>query len=144
MQANEIARLEEIVLELLDIYEIKAPPIPVETMLQKPRSGMWKEVNINQLSGSFLSFKEQYSPRMSMARMLARHLLASQWGADRQLPQIVGRDDERTRLFARMLIMPRDLVLAESHSHQNPAQMSHTFEVPLEDARQRLDELSLL
>jgi hypothetical protein len=110
-------------------------------MLQRPKEGMWEQVDINQLSGSFLSIREVYSPRMSLARLLVRHVASSPWGRERGLMRIL-KSEDLVRTFARMLIMPREMVLALSAGARNPTTMSMHFEVPEDDARTRLHELS--
>jgi len=132
--------LEDITRELCRIFEVYAPPVPIELMLQKPSEGLWEKVDVAQLSGSFLSIKERYSPRMSLARLLARHIAGSEWGAERKLNSMV-EDNEQINTFARILTMPEDMVLRMARSARNPKTMSLHFEVPEEDARQRLLDL---
>jgi len=138
---DDIQRLEEIARELLEAFEIHTPPVPIESMLQRPKEGMWEEVDINQLSGTFLSIKDQFSPRMSLARLLARHVAGSDWGKARGVLEILRRVEENIRAFARMIVMPADIVRGLSSGARNPTIMSLQFEVPEDDARQRLDEL---
>jgi hypothetical protein len=139
--ANELNQLETIASELMTAFDIVTTPVPIETMLQQPKEGMWQEVDINQLSGSFLSIREHYSPRMSLARLLARHVASSPWGRTHGLMNII-KDEELLRAFARMLIMPKELVLALSSGARNPTAMSIHFEAPEEDARLRLQDLA--
>lgn len=133
-------QLEQIATELCEIFEVYAPPIPIELMLQHPRENMWEEVDVTQLSGSFLSVKERFSPRMSLARLLVRHIVHSEWGSQNDLEGILD-DDDYTNAFARMLLMPRDMVTGLTESMRNPTTMSTHFEVPESDAEQRLLEL---
>jgi hypothetical protein len=134
-------QLEAIASELIENFEINTPPVPIESMLQYPKPDMWREVDINQLSGSFISIREHYSPRMSLARLLARHVVTSPWGIHRGLSEL-RHDDALLRAFARMLIMPVGMVKALSSGARTPTAMSMHFEVPEEDARQRLEELA--
>ncbi|MBZ0292471.1 MAG: hypothetical protein K8L99_07865 [Anaerolineae bacterium] len=140
MNDSNLSRLEIIANELIVIFEITSPPIPIESMLQHPRSEMWEEVDILQLTYGFL-MKEKYSPRMSLARLLARHIVESPWGQARKLKDLVP-DEEVVRKFARMLIMPLPMIKALSKSAHNPPEMSTHFEVPLKDAELRLQEAS--
>jgi len=137
---DEIKELETITDELMKVFEITAPPIPIESMLQRPKPNMWEEVDINQLSGSFLSIREHFSPRMSLARLLARHVASSPWGKEHGLMRLI-KTEETLRSFARMLVMPQEMVMALSSGARNPTAMSMHFEVPEDDARQRLQEL---
>ena len=139
---DDFRQLEEVAQELMAAFEIYAPPVPIESMLQHPKKeGMWSEVNVNQLSGTFLSLKHKYSPRMSMARLLARHVAGCEWGRSRGIMAILRKDEELIRVFARMIVMPREMVRGLSVAERNPVTMSVQFEVPEDDARQRLQEL---
>jgi hypothetical protein len=139
--ADDLKLLEKITNELMEEFEIYAPPVPIETMLQKPNEGMWDEVDINQLSGSFLSIKDPFSPRASLARMLVRHVAGSDWGRERNLIEILRKDEELIHAFARMIIMPAEMVLGLRSGERNPTIIKMKFEVPEDDARQRLLEL---
>lgn len=136
----EQKELETIATEICETYEVFAPPVPVEIMLQKPRDNMWEELDPAQLSGSFMNITDRYSPRMSLARMLVRHIAASDWGQERNLHTILG-DTQTLNMFARMLVMPEDMVVGLTSSARNPKTMSIHFEVPEDDARDRLLEL---
>jgi hypothetical protein len=134
-------RLEAITNEVMDAFDVHAPPVPVETMLQQPPESMWETVDVNQLSGTFLSIKDRFSPRMSLARLLARHIAKSAWGQARGVPELIGQDEDTIRAFARMLVMPEEMVSSMTSSARNPTVMSLEFEVPEDDARQRLAEM---
>lgn len=140
--SDDLKHLETIAHELLKSFDIQAPPVPIESMLQNPKAGMWDEVDVNQLSGTFLSIKDQYAPRMSLARLLARHVASSEWGKQRGLLDIFKRNEEMIRAFARMIIMPASMINEMTFSNRNPMSISQEFEVPEDDARQRLLELS--
>jgi hypothetical protein len=137
----DLPPLEVVASEVIETFEIKAPPVPIESMLQHPKPGMWEEVEIANLSIGFLSIKDAYSPRMSLTRLLARHIIHSQWGKARKA-QIIINNEADIHAFARMLIMPLAMVRALSSSARNPTTMSFHFEVPEDDARLRLVELS--
>ena len=133
-------QLEELTREICDAFDVYAPPVPIEIMLQKPVNNMWEELDPSQLSGSFMRVDGRYSPRMSLTRLLARHILQSAWGKSRDLQALIP-DTEMLNVFARMLIMPQDMVAGLASSSRNPKAMSLHFEVPEEEARQRLIEL---
>lgn len=137
---DNLKSLEAAAAELIAVFEITTQPVPIESMLQHPKAKMWEEVNIAQLSGGFLNVSERYSPRMSLARLLARHVADSEWGQERNLPALV-QSQENLHAFARMLIMPLSMVMALSSAARVPATMSFHFEVPEEDARLRLVEI---
>ena len=137
----EFARLESVAQELMDEFRIVAPPIPVESMLQRPGSQMWEEVDISQLSSSFLNISQSYSPRMSLARLLARHVINCPWGQERGLNGI-DRDESLLYSFARMLVMPANMVMQLTQTARTPHLVSIHFEVPEPDAQMRLQELA--
>lgn len=141
MSAEILSQLDLIATELIEFFEVAAPPVPIESMLRRPKDALWDEVDINQLSGSFLSIRDHFSPRMSLARLLARHVASSQWGRERGLMRLITTEDA-LRAFSRMLVMPHNMVLALSDGARNPMTMSMHFEVPEDEARQRLQEIS--
>jgi hypothetical protein len=133
-------QLETITNDLINFYGIQDPPVPIESMLQRPLDDMWEELDISKLSSSFINVNDYYSPRMSLARLLARHVVESSWGQERGLDEIA-ENEEKMRAFARMLMMPSVLVKALSASARNPEWISVHFEVPVDDAEMRLHEL---
>ena len=137
----EIPQIETVANEVITTFEIKAPPIPIESMLQHPRPDMWEELNPNQLTSGFISSKSPYARRMSLVRYLARHVMDSEWGKQHNLDEII-QSSENIRQFARMLVMPLPMVQALSSTARTPAVMSHHFEVPEEDAQQRLADIA--
>jgi len=135
-----LANMEAAVEALLTIFDIDSPPVPIESMLQNPRGNMWRDVDVTQLSGSFLKMDDIYSPRMSMARLLARHIAHSEWGQQHGLGDVSG-DEESLRTFARILAMPRSMIENVSGPSRTAPTMRLHFEVPEEDARLRLIDL---
>jgi hypothetical protein len=133
-------QLETIANEVMEAFEVYGPPVPIELMLQKPHADMWSEVDVTQLSGSFLSVKDRFSPRMSLARLLARHVASSEWGRDRGVFSLV-QEGDNLHAFARMLIMPEDMLSGLTSSNRNTSYIVSHFEVPQEDASQRLLEV---
>ncbi len=132
--------LERIANELVETFNISIPPIPIESMLQHPKPDMWEDLDISQLSGSFLRVTEYYSPRMSLARLLVRQLISSSWGQARDLSTYL-TDEDTLHRFARMIVMPAPMVLELNAAARTPSLLSAHFEVPEEDARLRLEEL---
>lgn len=141
---TDLDQLEKIASELIKTFVINNPPVPIEIMLQRPKPDMWDEVDITELSVGFLKTGGHFSPRMSLARLLARHIAQSEWGNQRGMRELLKNDknEEILKAFARMLIMPAAMVKALSASGRAPVTMSMHFEVPEEDARLRLTELS--
>ena len=137
---SHLDKLEAIAAELIAEFDVNYAPVPIETILQNPKDDMWDKVDITQLSGSFLSLKDPYSPRMSIARLLARHAASCPWGRERDLFTLL-REGDNLKPFARMLVMPKPLVEKVSTAARNPTTMSLQFEVPEDDIRIRLDEI---
>jgi hypothetical protein len=135
--------LEHIANELVETFNITIPPIPIESMLQHPKPDMWEDLDISQLSGSFLRVTEHYSPRMSLARLLVRQLMMSKWGQARNLAANL-TDEISLHRFARMIVMPAPMVLELNAAARTPSLLSAHFEVPEEDARLRLEELEAM
>ncbi len=133
-------KLEAAVKELLDMYNVSAPPIPIERMLQHPDKDMWDDVDMNYVTSTFLNMSTPYSPRMSLARFLARHIANSPWGEKRGLDEF-SEDEPSIHAFARVLTMPMDFVMEIDAKSRTPEIISLHFEVPEEDARLRVQEL---
>jgi len=136
-------KLENIATELIHLFEIEDPPVPIEIMLQRPTADMWDDVDINELSVGFIKGGGRYSPRMSLVRLFARNIIKSKWGEDHGLPAIAkqGKYDDVVNAFGRMLVMPIEMIKALSEGARTPMTMSMHFEVPEEEAQIRLSEL---
>lgn len=140
--AHEVlAVIDPIVDEILLAFDVDKPPVPVELMLQRPRDGMWPEIDLSEMSATFLSLYDRYAPRMSAVRLLARNIARSGWGQARQLDTIL-EDTERVNLFARAIIVPRSLLEILHDDAIDAASISQQFEVPEEDAQARLEDLA--
>ncbi len=140
MQKEIAELLETIVSDLTAAFDVTTPPMPVEIMLQRPKVGMWKEVNLSELSTAFINVKHRYSPRMSIARLLARHICRSEWGVTRELAPLVD-NSAAIHAFARAMLMPRAMLEALNDSNPTLLALSTRFEVPEEDVRLRLIDL---
>ncbi|MBK8025619.1 MAG: 16S rRNA (guanine(966)-N(2))-methyltransferase RsmD [Chloroflexi bacterium] len=138
--AQVLSQLEILVDELIQQFAITSPPVPVERMLQDPKAGMWREIDIAQISMGFLKVTSPFSPRMSLARFLGRVIAQSDWAVSRGMPFMTD-DDPIFQKFARMIVMPARMIQALGPSDRTPQLMSTYFEVPLEDASLRLEDL---
>lgn len=136
----EQALLENTAEELMRLFRVQLPPVPIEAMLQNPLPGMWEEVDISQVSGSFLNISSPYLPRMSLARVLARHIASSAWGEERGLRTVLG-NSQAVSALARAVIMPRSMLDALAPAALTETTVSDHFEVPLKEAAARLSEL---
>jgi hypothetical protein len=133
-------KIDAIVQELLAIFDVQHPPVPIETMLRQPPEGLWEDVDPTQLSGTFLSLNNRYAPRMSLARLLVRHIAESAWGEEKELLQLLTSSDS-IHDFARALVMPRSMMATLDERGRTAATVSLQFEVPEDDAEKRLLEL---
>jgi hypothetical protein len=140
MSDSPLDVIEAAVADLMEAFDVSEPPVPVEIMLQRPKAGMWKEVNLSELSTAFISVKQRYSPRMSVGRLLARNVCRSEWGIARNL-ETLGSDEDTVRVFARAILMPRAMLEALPHANRMPVTIGARFEVPEDDVTQRLQDL---
>jgi len=140
MPEESLTIIESAINDLMVAFDVTEPPVPVEIMLQRPRPGMWKEVNLAELSTAFINVKQRYSPRMSVARLLARCAVRCDWGEVRKLPAVASTD-EGLRALARAILMPRSMLDRLPAANRSPITISMRFEVPEEDAQQRLQDL---
>jgi hypothetical protein len=135
--------IEKAVSDLMTAFDVTNPPVPVEIMLQRPKAGMWKEVNLSELSTAFINIKQRYSPRMSVSRLLVRMICRCEWGVKRGLAELI-KDEDAMRAFARAIMMPHAMLDVLPIASRTPITISMRFEVPEEDARLRLEELGYL
>src|SRR5260221_13602225 len=119
MPNEQIPGIETAIVDLMTAFDVTEPPVPVEIMLQRPKAGMWKEINLSELSTAFINIKQRYSPRMSVARLLARNVCRSEWGATRKL-DAVGATDDGLRALARAILMPRSMIEALAPASRTP------------------------
>jgi 16S rRNA (guanine(966)-N(2))-methyltransferase RsmD len=139
---HEWQQMERMVCRLIDLFAITAPPIPIERMLQNPAGGLWGEIDPSTLSLGFFNVSVPFSPRMSLARFLARTVAASEWGRTVGIPDL-DPDEPLFQAFARMLVMPAPMIHELKEEARTPALISVHFEVPEEDAARRLEDLRL-
>src|SRR5712691_10980321 len=143
MPEEQLVVIESAISDLMMAFDVTEPPIPVEIMLQRPKPGMWKEINLSELSTAFINVKQRYSPRMSVARLLARCACRSEWGDRRSLAS-VGSTEDGLRALARAILMPQTMLDKLPSASRTPVAVSMRFEVPEDDARQRLIDLGYL
>ena len=139
MRVVDMQQLEAVAREFISLFNISAPPIPVEKILQSPLPGMWDEVDVSQMTAR-LDLSSPYSPQMSRARLLARNISGSPWGGQHGVGDL-DEDDQAVRRFARMLVMPADMILQLNQTSRTPQLLSLHFEVPEAEASLRLQEL---
>lgn len=139
---------DEVTLELMEIaaqdimeaFDVDQPPVPVELMLERPRDGLWPRADLAELTSSFLVMTDRYSPRMSVARLLARHIARSDWGVEHGLAEVF-HSKNLTNAFARVLMMPKQMVEHALESGQSEIALINRFEVPENDYMLRMEDL---
>jgi len=138
--AELLALIDRAVDEILLEFDVDKPPVPVELMLQRPRADTWSEIDLTEMSVTFLNMFDRFAPRMSAVRLLARNIARSDWGKERGL-EVLLREGEWINLFARAIIIPRSLLEVVDESQHQREIVSLRFEVPEEDAEARLRDL---
>jgi hypothetical protein len=133
-------QMEEAAQEIMDAFDVDQPPVPIELMLERPRDGLWPRADLAELTSSFLVMTDRYSPRMSVARLLARHIARSEWGVNHGLAPIF-HSKNLTNTFARVLMMPRKMVEHALESGQSEVALVNRFEVPENDYMIRMEDL---
>lgn len=137
-----LEQLEQATDEIMAIFDVDQPPVPIELMIERPREGLWTRADLADLTSSFLVISDRYSPRMSVARLLARHIARSEWGVERGFENIY-YSKELTNQFARTLLMPRGMMAEATESGQSSSALVNRFEVPTKDFHIRLEELGI-
>lgn len=132
-----------IISELLGHYAINSAPVPVEMILQNPARDMWSGVDLSRLSRALVSDSRPFALRLALAQLLVRLLCESAWGRERGLPDPGEREGALAPLV-RALLMPRNLLAALPVSALNPEMVQMMFQVPQEEASQRLIEVDVL
>jgi hypothetical protein len=122
------------------LFDTDRPPVPVELMLQRPREDTWPMIDLSEMSATFLNLHDRYAPRMSAVRLLARNIARSDWGQKRNLEPVL-KDVNTVNIFARALIVPRQLLDTIDSSFHDIKAISLQFEVPESDAEARLGDL---
>jgi len=137
----EFRLLETVVEELITEYHILEAPIRVEQILQYPLDGMGASLQVSKMSTGFIQINKPFAPRMALARWLARQLIKSDWGIARQLDQVL-TGEIRIKVFARILLMPRQMIMALQKESRTVVTLVNYFQVPPEEAKQRLEEIA--
>ncbi len=135
-------RIHRLASVLLERYQITAPPVPIERILQQPLDGLW-EAHPSQISFILGHGIYHYAPRLAEARLLYRMLADSTTAREAGLdaPWPVSR--RAIKYFARCLLMPEEWIRALPQSERAPDTISEVFQVTSYDAIIRLAELGL-
>ncbi len=143
---------------LLHFYRIERPPVPIEEMLLTPPPDLASDLalvrwapwvgymyrrGLSQRGAVYVHPKlEPIEQRMAMASGLFLGLRDSEGGKAIGLGQAIVSEDAQveSELFARYLLMPAHL-LPPDWETLPPQALAEIFEVPLDVAEVRLDEL---
>lgn len=136
---TDYAALESIADELIAAFDVATPPVPIDTMMMTPRPGMWPKIDLSQLTLSFTSRGDRFAPRISIARLVVRQLVYTEWGKAHRLPELVGDDPTAIAEFGRIILMPQSLIDKMPPREQNPIGVAMSFMVPEDDAELRLN-----
>lgn len=134
---------ERTVNELMALYHVQTPPVPLEAILQQPQPGMWTRIDLSVVAGPMLEAHDIYSTRLALAQLLAHLICTSPWGSQRSL-NVLAQDETALHQLTRILLMPRDLLYTLPTSTLRPAAMRALFEVPQVEARRRLVEVGVI
>lgn len=124
---------------LVTAFDVKTPPVPIDTMMMTPRPGMWPKIDLSQLTLSFTARGDRFAPRISIARLVVRQLVYTDWGKEHKLPELIGDNPVTIADFGRMVLMPLSLVDQLPPKEQTAIGVAMTFMVPEDDAEARLN-----
>lgn len=121
-------RLDALASEILDIYSLSEPPVPIETIMQHPpRKLLPAAVDITDLSLVFGISEHRYEYRVAVARLLYRELCRYKDEHNESLPY----NNDAARYFAAVLLIPAEWALRYIRRPLiNLQQISEAFQVP--------------
>lgn len=139
----DMSHLESVIDELIETFNIQAPRVVVEQMLQFPKEDMCQAVDITQITdGIRLNPKDGvFGVRASTARFFARNLVESAWGKAHGIDQMTS--DEDIAQLGRMIMLPRKLILRIDEKFRTVSEISREFEAPESDVTIRLTQLGM-
>lgn len=123
---------------LVTLFGITEPPVAIEMMMNNPRPGLWTHTDFSQLTFSFAIRGDRHAPRISMARMIVRLLIDTEFGRKHRLSELIGISPERITEMARLVLVPDTLLSHLPPSEHNAIAVAMTFMIPEDDAEARL------
>lgn len=126
--ADYQTQLDALIVRILDYYNLKHAPVPIERMLAHPIEGL-PQVDMTDLSLVFGIGEHRYEYRMAMGRLLYREIcrLGKSGWAGEEFPY----STDAARYFAVGLLVPTEwLQKAIRRPLINVATLSETFQVP--------------
>jgi hypothetical protein len=126
LSSDDQQRIEELTMKLVEHYDFKRPPIPVEKILSEPPDGL-NSVDISDLSLVFGIGEHRYEYRMAMARLLYREICRASTDWEQDYPY----SNDAARYFAASLLIPAQWVIkAAWRPLITLQQLSEDFQVP--------------
>ncbi|HEY4689313.1 MAG TPA: hypothetical protein VIK33_08380 [Anaerolineae bacterium] len=135
-------QIEHLAQTLLDRYQVRQPPVPIERMVAEPSLGLW-DVDQTDLSATIGHGLYRYAPRMAQARLLYRAICDSESARHHGLNVPWPASRHEIKYFARCLLIPEAWVRTLPPSQHYPDILSEIFQVPSYDIVTRLAELGL-
>lgn len=119
-------RIESLAIKIIEHYEFKRPPIPVEKILHNPPEGL-SSVDLSDMSLVFGIGEHRYEYRMAIARLLYREICRASESWQEKYPYT----NNAARQFASSLLAPADFVVkAARKPFITLQQLSEDFQVP--------------
>ncbi|HQE91609.1 MAG TPA: hypothetical protein PLH19_03665 [Anaerolineae bacterium] len=126
LSSHDQQRIEELAEKLVEHYNFKRPPVPVEKILSEPPEEV-SGVDISDLSLVFGVGEHRYEYRMAMARLLYREICRAGSEGEQNYPY----SNDAARYFAMSLLIPAQWVIkAAWRPLITLQQLSEDFQVP--------------
>ncbi|NOG48894.1 MAG: hypothetical protein HND48_05130 [Chloroflexi bacterium] len=120
-------------------FGVTSPPVPIDTIMMTPKPGMWPKIDLGRSTLSFTSRGDRFAPRISIARLVVRQVVHTEWGIQHKLPR---PRRLRTRPYRRLRAYGVDAVVVDRklpERDRNPIGIAMAFMVPEDDAELRLN-----
>ena len=138
LTANQIKLIEELAQEIIDSYNFREPPVPIEKILKSPPPNLLVNVDISDLSLVFGIGEHQHEYRMAVARLLYREICRQDNSKVNRMPY----NKEAAHQFAAALLIPQKWVpRATRWPWVTLIKVSEKFQVPEYAMAARLAQL---
>jgi len=138
LSPKEQEQLDKLAEWVLEHYDFKNPPVPIEAILRTPPKELGMSVDITDLSLAFGLGEHPYEYRMAIARLLYREICRHETPISQDLPYY----NEATHYFAACLLIPQKWILkAARRPLISLQQLSESFQVPEYVMTTRLTQL---
>src|SRR5690606_501818 len=136
-------RLEHLAVELLRVSGALRLPVPVEALWQHPPHGLWDPQSENFALYPPRPGDDPYAGRWRIATAIANAVSGTAWVNKVHLMGAVPFNEADRQVFARALLVPTPLLSTLSERQKSPERIHNIFQVPLAEAKVRLEELGL-